>query len=80
MIMRDITIEELRQCDGIQTSCTWIAYKGTVYDVSHSELFAHGKHYNHRCGADLTDAMAKAPHVEELIYRFPVVGKLIPAS
>ena len=75
--MREISSSELALADGVRSEKIWIAYKGIVYDVGKSELFANGKHYNHKCGCDLTAALAKAPHVEDLVFRFPIVGKLV---
>ena len=75
--MREISSADLALADGVRSERIWIAYKGVVYDVSKSKLFAHGKHYNHPCGCDLTHAMSKAPHFEDLVFRFEVVGKLM---
>jgi predicted heme/steroid binding protein len=78
--MRQISPEELTLADGIHSERNWIAYKGFVYDVSVSPLFTKGKHYNHKCGCDLTTALVKAPHAEELIFKFPIVGRLLGKS
>ncbi len=54
----------------------WIAYKGIVYDVTHSRLWKKGVHYEHWAGQDLTDELVDAPHREEVFEDLPVVGKL----
>lgn len=55
----------------------WCAYKGIIYDVSTSQLWRMGKHYEHWAGQDLTAELADAPHSSTVFNRFPVVGKLI---
>lgn len=55
----------------------WIAYKGVIYDVTHSRLWRKGKHYEHWAGQDLTDELADAPHTEFVFERLKVVGKLV---
>lgn len=73
---RTFTASELAEFDGREGRPCYIAYEGRVYDVSESFLWKKGKHQAlHRAGVDLTEPMKKAPHGEEFIYRFPVVGK-----
>jgi len=55
----------------------WIAYKGTIYDVTHSKLWRHGKHYEHWAGQDLTDELKDAPHTEKVFERTKIIGKLV---
>ena len=73
---RIFTLEELRQFDGTEGNPVYVAYMGTVYDVSASDLFEDGEHYEHYAGQDLTAAMEDAPHGEEVLEQFPVVGEL----
>jgi len=54
----------------------WIAYRGIIYDVSASRLWFRGTHYEHFAGQDLTDELSDAPHTEEVLKKFPVVGVL----
>jgi len=52
-------------------------YKGKVYDVSASFLWKDGNHQVlHSAGVDLTDAIEQAPHGEDVLEKFPVVGVL----
>lgn len=71
------TLEELATRDGKQKPEIWIAYMGIVYDVSTSKLFIEGRHFFLRAGEDLTEEMSNAPHAEEVLRKFPPVGKLI---
>lgn len=55
----------------------WVAYKGYIYDVSESRLWKNGMHYEHWAGQDLTTEMNDAPHFDDVLQKFNVVGKLI---
>jgi predicted heme/steroid binding protein len=55
----------------------WIAYLGTIYDVTHSKMWRNGKHYEHWAGQDLTDELKDAPHNERVFERLTVVGRLV---
>jgi predicted heme/steroid binding protein len=75
--MRTFTKEELAKYDG-SSGMAYVAFEGKVYDVSRSFLWQKGRHQViHRAGADLTEALSKAPHGSELLERFPVVGRLV---
>ncbi len=54
----------------------WIAYKGVIYDVTHSRYWRKGRHYEHWAGQDLTDELALAPHTHKVFENLPVVGRL----
>jgi predicted heme/steroid binding protein len=75
--MKEFTEEELALYNGRNGKPAYIAYKGKVYDVSTSFLWKDGNHQVlHEAGADLTVAMEQAPHGEEALERFPVIGIL----
>lgn len=75
--MRTFTREELRRCRGENGAPICFAYRGKVYDASASWHWRGGEHWlAHRAGEDLTEALAGAPHGEELLERLPVVGVL----
>lgn len=75
--MRAFTHDELARCDGREGRPAYIAYAGKVYDVTGSFLWRGGRHQAlHRAGRDLSESLAEAPHSEELLQRFPVVGSL----
>lgn len=74
--MRIFSQEELKKYDGTN-GISYIAYRGRVYDVSKSFHWKKGVHQvTHRAGQDLTEALKDAPHLPDLLFRFPVVGKL----
>ena len=57
------------------------AFEGHLYDATASELWKDGVHMaRHRAGADLTDAMADAPHGPEVLDRVERVGPVPPSS
>ncbi len=75
--MKEITKRELALCDGKDGRPAWVAVSGKVYDVSQSFLWQNGRHQAlHEAGRDLTPDLSSAPHGEELLRDFPIVGKL----
>lgn len=79
---RRFTPEELAQYDGKEGRPAYVAYKSKVYDVTASKLWRNGKHVNaHFAGSDLTTSMPAAPHEEDVMEKFAVVGTVqIPAD
>ncbi len=58
----------LASFDGEGGRQAFVAYKGNVYDVTGMMLWPEGKHMRlHSAGADMTDAMARAPHSADKI-------------
>jgi predicted heme/steroid binding protein len=75
--MKVFTAKDLAQYNGKNGRPTYVSYKGKVYDVSASFLWKDGKHQVlHSAAADLTEALKEAPHSEDLLRKFPVVGSL----
>jgi len=75
--MKEINKIELALNNGKNGAPAFIACKGKVFDVSRSFLWQKGKHQAlHVAGEDLTEGILNAPHGEELLERFPVVGTL----
>ncbi len=54
----------------------WIAYRGKIYDVTTSRLWNKGTHYEHWAGQDLTDELKDAPHTEQVLEKFTIIGLL----
>ena len=76
--MRLFTQEELAQFDGSKGNPSYAAYNGKVYDVSKGPNWAGGAHYQHVAGEDLTESMQDAPHGDDVMEGYPVVGELAP--
>ncbi len=74
--METFSLEELKKYDGSQ-GISYVAYRGKVYDVSKSFHWKKGVHQvSHKAGQDLTEALKDAPHLPDLLFKFPVVGQL----
>jgi len=76
---RIFTLQELSEFDGRDGRPAYVAFDETVYDVSHSELWNEGSHFNqHMPGSDLTEQMGRAPHAADVLDRpgIKVVGVL----
>lgn len=76
-MIQTYTTAQLALRNGQDKPEVWIAYKGTIYDVSASRLWMRGTHYEHWAGQDLTDELKDAPHTESVFVKFRVVGKLL---
>lgn len=74
---KQFTVSELGRYDGKDGRPAYIAFKGKVYDATHSRLWKGGKHgAGHLAGTDLTAALANAPHGEDVLARLPILGFL----
>lgn len=74
--MKAITKQQLALRNGQDKPEIWIAYRGTIYDVTSSRLWKSGKHYEHWAGQDLTEELKDAPHTEEVFKKFIAIGHL----
>ncbi len=75
------TPDGLCQFDGKDGRPAYIAYKGTIYDVTKSRLWKSGMHVmKHAAGSDLTDMLKNAPHGEDKVLGLAPVGKLIAST
>ncbi len=71
-----ITKKQLALRNGQDKPQVWVAFKGLIYDVGSSRLWQHGTHYTHWAGQDLTAEIEDAPHTEDVLSKFKVIGKL----
>jgi predicted heme/steroid binding protein len=77
----EFTPEDLAPFDGREGRQALVGYAGKVYDLSASRMWSGGTHVRrHAAGADQSQAIALAPHGEEKLAAFPVVGTLRPAG
>jgi predicted heme/steroid binding protein len=70
------TLSQLALRNGQDRPEVWIAYMGTIYDVTKSRLWHTGTHYEHWAGQDLTAELKDAPHAEWVFDKFRIVGLL----
>jgi arsenite oxidase small subunit len=74
---KKLSSAELAQFDGQEGRPFYVVFKGKVYDFSSSKLWPQGKHMGiHTRSQNLTEAIKGAPHGEDNILRFPLVGAL----
>jgi len=73
---RYFSADELEKFKGEDGSPTYIVFKGKVYDITGSQLWVDGMHMNiHHSREKLEETIKGAPHGEEVLSRFPVVGE-----
>ncbi|MEA4847170.1 MAG: cytochrome b5 domain-containing protein, partial [Clostridiaceae bacterium] len=60
------TLEELAKYNGQDGQPAYIAYKGTVYDVSSVPQWKNGTHNGEKAGTDVTNDISKSPHGEKV--------------
>ena len=76
---RIVTEIELRRNTGERGTRKFIAYKGTVYDVTDCPKWRLDLHENqHVPGQDLTSELPDAPHTDDVFSRpcVKIIGKL----
>jgi len=73
----EYTMEEVAKHKGPGGTGVWFVHQGKIYDVSKSDLWVDGDHQGmHSAGRDITSEMADAPHDEDVLTRYPVIGIL----
>lgn len=73
---KKFTLSELSKYNGKDGNPAYVGYKGKVYDVTESAQWIDGDHLGHEAGKDLTEQMDFAPHADDVMKRFKVVGIL----
>lgn len=77
----EFTPGDLEQFDGREGRRALVAVQGRVHDLAGSSRWAGGSHFQrHAAGKDLTAALGQAPHGEEKLSAFPVVGTLVASA
>ncbi|GFK93590.1 hypothetical protein NNJEOMEG_01424 [Fundidesulfovibrio magnetotacticus] len=76
---KTFTLEELARFDGKEGRPAYVAQGGKVYDITASKLWKAGRHMNrHDAGADLSAELPHAPHGNDRLERYPLVGVVAP--
>jgi predicted heme/steroid binding protein len=76
--MQTFTKDELAKYNGKDGKPIYNAHKGKIYDVTSSTLWEGGEHQGlHIAGEDMTKDISDAPHEEDVLERFPVIGTLV---
>ena len=69
------TESDLKNFNGRDGRPAYVVYGDDVYDVSKSNLWAEGTHMGvHQAGGNLSNSLANAPHDEEKLHKYPIVG------
>jgi 2-oxoglutarate ferredoxin oxidoreductase subunit beta len=77
-VLKAFTLQDLQRYDGAEGKPLYLGYKGRVYDLSASPLFQGTQRMRcHIAGKDLTHEIEMAPHGEDLVFKFPLVGRLV---
>jgi predicted heme/steroid binding protein len=74
--MKYFSISQLALRNGQDKEDIWCCYKGRIYDLTSSRLWADGTHYEHWAGQDLTEELKDAPHSEKVFQKFKTIGFL----
>jgi predicted heme/steroid binding protein len=75
--MKEFSATELAAFDGKDGRRAYVAYNGTVYDVTESSMWNAGDHEGaHQAGHDMTAEHQDAPH-DVYVVDFPEVGTLV---
>lgn len=75
------TREELQKYDGKEGGPTYLIFKGKIYDITSSQLWINGTHMDiHNSREALETTIKEAPHGEEVLSRFPMIGELREAA
>lgn len=73
----EYTMEEVAKHTGRGGTAAWFVFGDKIYDVTKSDLWTEGDHQEmHTAGRNLTSEMPDAPHDEDVLTRFPVIGML----
>lgn len=75
--MKKYSKHQLALRNGQDLEEVWCAYKGIIYDLTDSNRWVNGKHYEHWSGQDLTEELREAPHQDWVFNKFRKVGYLI---
>jgi arsenite oxidase small subunit len=74
-IKRSFTQKDLEAFDGKEGHPFYVVFNGKVYDLSKSQLWIKGTHMGiHTRNENLAETIKGAPHPEDILERFPVVG------
>jgi arsenite oxidase small subunit len=74
---RYLAKDELKKFDGKEGRPLYLAFKNKIYDVSASRLWVNGQHMQiHQFNEDIETTIKAAPHSEEVLTRFPIIGEL----
>ena len=74
--MQSYTLSQLSLRNGQDRDEVWVAVNGIIYDLTSSQIWMKGLHYDHWAGQELSEELKEAPHLPSVLSKFKVVGKL----
>jgi arsenite oxidase small subunit len=75
--LQAFNLDELKKYDGKEGKPLYLVFKGKVFDLSESRLWTNGVHMGkHSFNEKLEETIREAPHQEEVLSRFPVIGEV----
>jgi len=77
-IKLELTLEQLKEFDGMDGRPAYIAANGILYDVSAHPSWQGGEHAGIKAGQDVTEALNASPHGEGVLSQVDKIGILIP--
>jgi len=72
-----LTLDELKAYNGKDGMPAYVAYEGTIYDVSGIPQWATGIHGGNMAGSDITEKLGSAAHGTSKLDGLTVVGKVV---
>ena len=74
--MQTYTPTQLSLRNGQDREEIWVAVNGLIYDLGSSRMRRKGRHYEHWAGQELAGELADAPHLPDVLKKFPIIGRL----
>lgn len=76
-IEKSYTVEELKYYDGKNGHKSYIAVRGSVYDITNHKEWINGEHHGIRAGKDVTKEFNNSHHKDSLLKNLKKIGVLI---
>ena len=76
--LREFTLDELSNYDGLDGRDAYVAVDGYVYDMTESSYWLEGSHQGRvQAGQDLSEEINGSPHGRTILDRVPKIGILL---
>ncbi len=76
-----LTLDELSFYDGLLGRPAYIAYQGSIYDVTNASGWSNGSHEGmHLAGSDCTAILMSAPHGTSVLNQLIIIGEIVNQS
>jgi predicted heme/steroid binding protein len=76
-----LTLDELSFFDGLMGRPAYIAYQGSIYDVTNASGWSNGRHEGMQlAGLDCTSILSTAPHGTSVLNQLIIIGEIVNQS